>query len=1080
MALPPIRPTPTPHQEEVHKITGGLGHNMTPKEAEDYMEMGPDAMRESLRQINNMPEDRAIKVLAQMGAPHREWYQKAKQSLDQRFGKEAPRFIALLAATSPQKSVKDNMRTASAIWDRYKHETRNGQLINNVLIDKIIRLARQDFDFRGKGYSFTNSSEYNNIRRALDPKSNPGDTFNKLLAEDKSHKIDNFRRNLLGDMMAVTNDAWIHEMMGNKGQKYPGNKGQGYHPFSAKIRRVADTMGWSPAEVQAAMWQAGRQIAIISNRDKYIEPSSSEPVIDPKTGQQALNKLGRPKTKRTWNRVKPEELTKILNSITTKDISSGAGFHGLWKDPIVQGHLGQYEEPSVEKGDPDHTPIYRDLPVRDKHAVRPLTGVSMAGMMANKIVSPSIVNQGAKKGTKVRFARTDGSQAPPAPTQAPANAPGQPIPPQAGPAPTSAVAASQNVQDGLSYEQASSRSRSGNQSAFKKIMQGMMEKMGLKSKVQDAVGDWQDGAENFVYQEIPHPADPNKVEYAAAWYGLLANQKAVLVFHSSPQGPDSFYQIQFPENNVELRDVNNVRKVLDKYGINFRTIIPGKGGKSPTVTFYDQGRKDREKLLKLVGATHGTVSESSGQGKYIGGPTRTGARAEYRRIIDAYEGGEASGSSGSEHKEESEALLGNNGGKATPIAKPETGDYAFSKRSKRVRFSGVQSPMGGVIVRGMYYPGGKYIPKHELEKAHWNQYQEVAQRRKALYEKPVQYSRRPDGSIPTADKLSPPPQEEPDTNHEVKSLAELMYIMLAKSVTHPNGKTEKIQPTRYAKKIPGSSAKPVENKSYESALEEGGLPRPPVTKAKDYAGKPSKKPKMANRRPKYPYGGYQAPEDPEVEQIEPEEPLTAEAYTPRSMKNLPEAHPIQPQSDRKLNHFGVFQDYMDDFSREIASGSKEHQKKAGAILLSAVHQEPITSADPDLWTAADQAIHSESPEHHSIILPSKGLSKKEEANLYNSWWAANRMEQYAESTRNTKLWEDWHKKAEVLHRIVGLYKLGESVDITQDHTDQDRLVTKANHLFHLLRTMPYATQPIGAKDPREPIKEQLRHMGFPV
>jgi hypothetical protein len=62
-----------------------------------------------------------------------------------------------------------------------------------------------------------------------------------------------------------------------------------------------------------------------------------------------------------------------------------------------------------------------------------------------------------------------------------------------------------------------------------------------------------------------------------------------------------------------------------------------------------------------------------------------------------------------------------------------------------IKFSGVQAPAGGVVVRGLFYPGGKWIPSANLEKASYPQYQHVEDQR-ARMQKKKNYKRE-DGSV---------------------------------------------------------------------------------------------------------------------------------------------------------------------------------------------------------------------------------------------------------------------------------------------------------------------------------------------
>jgi hypothetical protein len=220
--------------------------------------------------------------------------------------------------------------------------------------------------------------------------------------------------------------------------------------------------------------------------------------------------------------------------------------------------------------------------------------------------------------------------APPQPAEA---APGQGQPPVASPAPApqqAQIAFSGNTDEGLSFESAWERARSGNQKAFRKIAEGVLANLGVKGRTQDAVGDWSDGAENSVLQTIDDPPDRETIRYAAAWYGLLGNQKAVLAFYPQHDGADSVYTLTIPHS-----DLRAVRQHLDQSGIPFRTLVPK--GQGVEVVVYDEKRQLRDQVAQFAGIYHAGVREATGSGEFIGGSSRTAARSKYRKLIDSYE-----------------------------------------------------------------------------------------------------------------------------------------------------------------------------------------------------------------------------------------------------------------------------------------------------------------------------------------------------------------------------------------------------------------------------------------------------------
>lgn len=197
----------------------------------------------------------------------------------------------------------------------------------------------------------------------------------------------------------------------------------------------------------------------------------------------------------------------------------------------------------------------------------------------------------------------------------------------------SATFASPNTENDLPFQSALERLRSPAQKAFRELADHVYKQLGIHGTPHDAIGDWSDGAENSLVHVLDNPGDANKMRYAAAWLGLLANQKSVLHFQEG-EGPDSLYEMDVPSKSIEA-----VRASLDQHGIKYRTLIPGAG--TTKVMLYDQGRSLRPQVEQFAGEHNATIRESTGKGEFIGDnsdqPTRSKARANYRSAIESYE-----------------------------------------------------------------------------------------------------------------------------------------------------------------------------------------------------------------------------------------------------------------------------------------------------------------------------------------------------------------------------------------------------------------------------------------------------------
>jgi uncharacterized protein (TIGR02996 family) len=257
--------------------------------------------------------------------------------------------------------------------------------------------------------------------------------------------------------------------------------------------------------------------------------------------------------------------------------------------------------------------------------------------------------------------------------------------------------ASPNTDQNLDFNASFKRMQSPHQAAYRSLAEHLYRQLGLNGKFRNAIGDWTDGAENSLVHTLEEGGDLEKMKYAAAWLGLLGNQKAVLHFQEKKDGPDSVYEIHLPGAKPE-----DVRKSLDQHQIAYRTLVPEDGG--VRVLVYDQGRQLRPNVSLFAGTHNARVRESTGQGQFIGdssdSPTRTAARSAYRKLIDAFEsrGGSASGSTGGGAdgggggSRGGPQVRGGDQGAASPDARPSGQDRA--RRPEPVRAS--RSPAGKV------------------------------------------------------------------------------------------------------------------------------------------------------------------------------------------------------------------------------------------------------------------------------------------------------------------------------------------------------------------------------------------------
>jgi hypothetical protein len=196
----------------------------------------PEAKR-ALDVFRSLPPDEEFAAAAKAGLAKKGWYEKAGAALIDLFGPDTRRFTALLAADSPRQTVEKNLAESLRIWhawDKAGRPTDEAQI--SALLGDVMETRRP------------------NIMRAL-----------KGANELSGYKVSNFKENLLGNLQAVTNDAWMAKF-GDIEQKVFADNG-GYLGYTAKVRRVAKKIGLEPAQVQETIWSFFKTLSERINRD---------------------------------------------------------------------------------------------------------------------------------------------------------------------------------------------------------------------------------------------------------------------------------------------------------------------------------------------------------------------------------------------------------------------------------------------------------------------------------------------------------------------------------------------------------------------------------------------------------------------------------------------------------------------------------------------------------------------------------------------------------------------------------------------------------------------------------------------
>lgn len=220
--------------------------NLTPAQVKQFEKLPKTYQAQVERVYSLMPTAREGASLALMGADQRGWYQASGETLQEMFGDDAPRFAALLAATSPQKSVEENLIESFGVWNQWLKNGRNpdkldlGRLMPSVTpaVKRVMSLTNDEL---------------------LDP---------VMLAEGgilNGPKVDAFYSNLVGETQRITTDT--HMAKAGPTDKLGVTKVQRKLGMDAATREVANEIErltgikLQPREIQEMQWSPLRAMS---------------------------------------------------------------------------------------------------------------------------------------------------------------------------------------------------------------------------------------------------------------------------------------------------------------------------------------------------------------------------------------------------------------------------------------------------------------------------------------------------------------------------------------------------------------------------------------------------------------------------------------------------------------------------------------------------------------------------------------------------------------------------------------------------------------------------------------------------
>jgi len=225
--------------------------NLTPAEQAKFR---TDTAQKFVTILQDLPSTKEFAAAAVGGKAKKGWYEGSTQAILQVFGADAPRFAALLSATSPQTSVESNLFNALQVW---KNWTAAGRPVDRDSIVKVMGQSVQG----NKGEESVLDAWINNSVAAL----SSDDPSTVVLS---GPKVNSFMLNLQGNVQEVTNDAWMAAFSLVDQKLFAGSitkggdpgKGPGYLAMNARVRETATYLTkvtgetWTPAEVQETIW----------------------------------------------------------------------------------------------------------------------------------------------------------------------------------------------------------------------------------------------------------------------------------------------------------------------------------------------------------------------------------------------------------------------------------------------------------------------------------------------------------------------------------------------------------------------------------------------------------------------------------------------------------------------------------------------------------------------------------------------------------------------------------------------------------------------------------------------------------
>ena len=196
---------------------------------------------------------------------------------------------------------------------------------------------------------------------------------------------------------------------------------------------------------------------------------------------------------------------------------------------------------------------------------------------------------------------------------------------------TSYTFVSPNTRENLTLEEAIKLLNSREELKLLKSIQSLSRCLHLQPSVMKAIGSSTDGAEHAALFQVF--TDQPTIRFAGAHLGKLARQKTVLLFRQDDAGAGRMYVLRIRLGKRTLRSVSNT---LDRNGVPFRTLVPGKRQRVfiYVVDLNNELPNEVVRAARNLGAVMTTVK---GTGEFLGDDTdRDKAQQVFAAVIKQF------------------------------------------------------------------------------------------------------------------------------------------------------------------------------------------------------------------------------------------------------------------------------------------------------------------------------------------------------------------------------------------------------------------------------------------------------------